>query len=121
MIQVNTNGDCISVKIKGKIESGYGESSQWMKQYIPWLVPGTLNVRLEKEKPLINYTTVIDTHFKFPCKIASCKINNTPAYIILPPLVTDNLFFVEIGANFNIRQKFNLTNTDTVTIEFDSI
>jgi len=107
-----------NIKIKGKVEKGYGESSQWMKQYIPWLVPGTLNVRLETEKPVINYTKVIDTHYRFPCKIADCKINNIPAYIIFPPLVTDNLFFVEIGATFNIRQQFNLNNNDVVIIEF---
>jgi len=106
------------VKIKGIVNSGRGESSQWMPKYIPWLVPGTVNLRLQGKKPPITYTKIIDTHYGKPCKTAPCKVNGEDAFIVWPPLGKENKGKVEIGATFKIREKFNLENGDIIEIEF---
>jgi CTP-dependent riboflavin kinase len=106
------------VIIKGTVHSGCGESSDWMKIYVPWLVPGTLNVRLHEKRPIITYLSLIDTHYGSPCKLAKCKINNVDAFIILAPLGKEHKGKVEIGAKFNIREKFNLNNGNEVEITF---
>lgn len=106
------------MKIKGFIKSGSGESSQWMLTYIPWLFPGTLNVKLYSKRPVINYTSIVDTHYGKPCKTAPCKINGVDAFIVFPPLAKNHKGKIEIGAVFNIREKFNLKDGDQVIIEF---
>lgn len=106
------------MKIKGIVNSGSGESSQWMPKYIPWLFPGTVNLRLQGKKPSITYTKIIDTHYGKPCKTAPCKVNGVDAFIVWPPLGKENRGKVEIGATFKIREKFNLENGDLIEIEF---
>jgi hypothetical protein len=107
-----------SMTIKGTVQSGQGESSQWMPDYIPWLIPGTLNIRLYEKRPPIEYFESINTHYGKPCKIAKCKINNVEAFIILAPLGKEHKGKVEIGAKFNIRERFNLFDGDEVIINF---
>ncbi len=112
-----------NIKIKGTIKKGYNASSKWMPKYIDWLFPGTLNVELQEDKPEIKYFKSIDTEFNYPVKIAKCKINNELAYIILTPLGPKSNIgglprFVEISATFNIREKFNLKDGDSVIIQF---
>ena len=109
------------MKIKGIVTSGGGESSKWMPEYIPWLYPGTLNVQLESDKPEVDYFISIQTHYKNGtrcAKIANCKINDIDAYIIMPPLGRKNKRFLELGATFKIREKFNLQDNDEIIIEF---
>lgn len=106
------------MKIKGTIKSGSGESSQWMPQYIPWLFPGTVNVKLQGKRPAINYTRLIDTHYGKPCKTAPCKVNGIDAFIVFPPLAKEHKGKIEIGATFKIRDKFNLKDGDQIEIEF---
>ena len=118
MTQVKLKEGCISVKINGAVYAGFGQSSQWMPMYVPWLYPGTLNIGLVSKKPIIHYFTTIDTHFGRPCKIARCKINGVDAFIIFPPMAKDNRGRIEIGSEFNLRDKFSLTNGDIVEIEF---
>lgn len=112
------------MKIQGTVISGLGQSSQWMPKYIPWLYPGTLNIKLRQDKPKIQYYEIINTHYGKPVQIARCKINDDPAFIILPPLaplqeIGGIAHLVEIGANFNLRNHFNLRNGSTVWIEFE--
>jgi len=106
------------VKIKGTVKQGSGESSQWMTTYIPWLFPGTVNLKLEGKKPPTVWTEIIETHYGKPCKIAPCKINELDAFIIFPPLGKEHKGKVEIGATFKIRDKFNLADGDQVIVEF---
>jgi CTP-dependent riboflavin kinase len=86
--------------------------------YLPWLYPGTLNIVLTSKKPTIEYFDKIDTHYGRPCKIANCKINGELAFIVLPPMANDRKRYVEIGAEYNLRNRFTLVNGDTVEIEF---
>jgi len=106
------------VKIKGIIKTGSGESSYWMPTYIPWLFPGTVNIKLYGKKPPIVWEQLIDTHYGKPCKISTCKINGVDAFIIFPPLGKEHKGKIEIGAIFKIRDKFNLKDNDVVEIEF---
>lgn len=106
------------MKIKGIVKKGSGDSSQWMPTYIPWLFPGTLNLRLQGKKPPLIWTQIIETAYGNPCKIAPCKINGYDAFIILPPMVRETRSKIEVGATFKIRKKFNLQDGDEVTIEF---
>jgi CTP-dependent riboflavin kinase len=96
-----------------------------MPTYIPWLIPGTLNVALKADKPKIHYNQTIETNYGYPARIADCKINGLDAHIILPPLGPKSNTgglprFVEIGATFHIREQFNLKNGDSVIIEFET-
>ena len=122
MIRVKQNGGCISVKIKGTVMSGGGESSKWMPRYIPWLHPGTLNVQLEEKKPKdIEYFDIIETHYKNgtrPAKVGRCKINDVDAYIVFPPLAKERKRRIELGATFSIREKFDLKDGDQIIVEF---
>jgi CTP-dependent riboflavin kinase len=118
MIKVNQKENYTTVKIKGTVKSGSGDSSQWMPVYLPWLFPGTLNVRLEGKKPPLHWIQTIDTHYGNPCKIAQCKINGESAFIILPPMVRETRSKIEIGATFKLREKFNLQDGDQITVEF---
>jgi CTP-dependent riboflavin kinase len=106
------------VKIEGIVKKGCGGSSRWMLTYIPWLFPGTLNLKLKNKKPAISWVQIIDTHYKKPCKIAPCKINGVDAFIIFPPLAKEHEFKIEIGAFFKIREKFNLQDGSQVIVEF---
>lgn len=106
------------MKIKGIVKSGSGESSQWMPTYIPWLFPGTVNLKLERKKPSTVWTKIIDTHYGKPCKTAPCKINGIDAFIVFPPLGKENKGKLEVGATFKIRDRFNLKDGDSVEIEF---
>lgn len=105
------------MKIKGFAHKGSGESSVWMPRYIPYLYPGTLNLKLEGKKPLITYTEEIDTDYGKPCKVAPCKINGEDGFVVWPPLAKERKSRIEIGATFNIREKFNLKDGDSVIIE----
>jgi len=116
--RVNRNGSYTTVKIKGIVKKGSGESSQWMPTYIPQLFPGTLNLKLQEKKPVVAWVEVIDTHYGKPCKVAPCKINKHNAFIIWPPLAKDHKFKIEVGATFKIREKFNLQDGDSVIVEF---
>ena len=83
------------------------------------MYPGTLNVGLRKDKPKIKYFEIIGTDYGKPVQIARCKINNEPAFIVLPPLtpfqeIGGPAHFVEIGATFNLRDRFNLKNGSIV-------
>lgn len=126
MILVNLIGVYITVKIKGICFKGSGESSQWMPKYIPWLFPGTLNVKLEMPKPTINWEEFIDNHYAevrpdrcHQIKIAKCKVNGEDAFIVLPPCAKEKKKLnVELGATFKIRDKFNLQDGDQVEVEF---
>lgn len=117
-MNVNQNVSYIIVKIKGIIKSGSGESSQWMPKYLPWLFPGTVNIKLQGKHPAINYTNIIETDYGKPCKTAPCKVNGADAFIVFPPLAKEHKGKIEIGATFKIRDKFNLKDEDQLEIEF---
>lgn len=120
-MQANQSENYIIAKIKGTVMSGSGESSKWMPTYIPWLYPGTLNVQLETKKPPITYFHSILTHYKEGTKsahVGNCRINGVDAFIVFPPLAKNRNRRIELGANFNIREKFNLKDGDKIIIEF---
>lgn len=106
------------MRIKGIIKSGSGESSQWMPTYIPWLFPGTVNLKLQGKKPPTVWTTIINTHYGKPCKISPCKINGFDAFIVFPPLGKEHKGKLEVGATFKIRDRFNLKDGDSIEVEF---
>ena len=106
--------------LTGKVVSGIGGSSKWMPEYIPWLFPGTLNIRLDQEyNDDFNWIYIIDTKYGSPVKIAECEINNLAAFIIKPPLAppTKSSGLIEIGCQEKLRDKLNLKNGDTVQIK----
>ena len=106
--------------LTGKVNSGFGESSGWMPEYIPWLFPGTLNIRLDREySDEFNWIYIIETSYESPVKIAACQINNLDAFIIKPPLAppTKSSGLIEIGCQEKLRDKLNLKNGDTVQIK----
>jgi CTP-dependent riboflavin kinase len=83
----------------------------------PFLFPGTLNIKLSKNKPFVVYTHEILIK-RGVCKVAECKINNLDAFIILPPTATLDSSYVEIGYKENLRNLLNLKDGDQVIIEF---
>jgi CTP-dependent riboflavin kinase len=120
-MQANQNESYITVKIKGTVMSGGGESSKWMPTYIPWLYPGTLNLQLEEKKPSITYFQSIPTHYKEGTRsayVGNCRINGVDAFIIFPPLAKNRKRRIELGATFNIRERFNLKDGDQIIVEF---
>lgn len=120
-MQVKQNGDYTSVKIKGTVMSGGGESSKWMPVYIPWLYPGTLNVQLDEKKPSIKYFQSVPTHYKEGTRsahIANCRINGVDAFIVFPPLAKNRKRRIELGATFSIRERFDLKDGDQIIVEF---
>ena len=107
------------MKILGYVCEGAKKSSKWMSKEntFPYLFPGTLNIKLEKQKPKINYFFEISLK-RGICKIANCKINNIDAYIILPPTATLDHNYVEIGHKDSLRKLLNLKTNDQVIIDF---
>ncbi len=109
-----------SKKYLGTVSSGSGSSSQWMPKYIPWLRPGTLNVKIDLEIPEIAWEKEIETHYEEPCRIARCKINGIPAFLINPPEVgTDPpRYLAEIGSKFKLRDVLRLRDGSRIKIRF---
>jgi CTP-dependent riboflavin kinase len=110
-----------SKKYLGKVEDGGKSSTKWMPQYIPWLFPGTLNIRLKELVPEILWLEERNTHYNDSCRIAKCKINKINAFLINPPEVspTAPTYLAEIGHQDKLRDILNLKNGDFVSIIFD--
>ena len=109
-----------SKKYWGLVSSGSGDSSTWMPTYIPWLRPGTLNVKMEVQIPEIAWEKEIETHYEEPCRISRCKINGINAFLINPPKVGINppRYLAEIGSDVKLRDVLKLNNGSRVSIEF---
>ena len=107
----------MSLIYEGIVCSGAGKSSKWMWKYFPDLYPGTVNVKLERDKPTtINYKE-IETEYGI-CGVARCRFNGMNAYIILPPRATLGNGYVEIGHQGSLRDRFNLFDGSKVEIQF---
>lgn len=119
MILNNIKESYIIVIIYSKVSKGYGESATWMKKYIPFLYPGTLNT-IPFVKPDILFDIKIDCDYHRPCYMKRCLINNYPGYIIVPPRVNyKKSVFIELGADINLRKKFQLKDDSQVQIIVD--
>lgn len=109
----------MSKKIEGYICSGGKFSSKWMPELVPWLYPGTLNIKLKKNKPKIIYTEIITAKNECPVELSPCKINGYDGFIVFRNTFTwikgDE---IEVVAKFSIREKFNLKDGDSLEIEF---
>jgi CTP-dependent riboflavin kinase len=117
MTPFSTKENYTTVIIYSKVSKGLGESSVWMKKYIPFLYPGTLNTIAVSTKPEIFFDIEIDCDYCRPCKMTKCFINDYPGYIIVPPrVVYKQSPFIELGADLNLRQKFYLSDGDLVKI-----
>jgi CTP-dependent riboflavin kinase len=105
----------------GIVENGGKSSTKWMPQYIEWLYPGTLNIRLSEPMPEIKWFEEIETHFGQPCRIAKCKINNIDAFLINPPEVSIAYpqYLAEIGHELKLRDLLNIEDGQEVEIIFD--
>jgi CTP-dependent riboflavin kinase len=105
----------------GIVEDGGKSSTKWMPVYIPWLFPGTMNVRMDEQIPEIAWYEEIKTHYEQPCRIARCKINGMNAYLINPPEISTDppQYLAEVGHEEKLRDKLNLKNGDRVSIWFD--
>ena len=117
------------LNLKGIIVSGKQGSTKWMPEYLPNLFPGTLNVHLYQPITKINwseqfYHQTFQRYFlKHPC-----KINNTRAFLIVPPLCTSktnlsrmkNPNLAEIAHAQKLREMLNLSTGDEVEIEIES-
>lgn len=105
----------------GTVEEGGKSSTKWMPTYIPWLFPGTLNVRLADPLPEMVWIEERDTHYGEPYRIARCKINGIDAFIINPPEVSilPPKYLAEIAHESKLRDMLSIENGDTVSIVFD--
>ena len=108
----------MSIEYIGKICSGAGKSTKWMKKVLPELYPGTVNIKLDKEKPKINYLSSIETKYGI-CFISSCYINNLKVYLMLPPRATLNNYYIEVGHEEKIRDLLSLSDDDIVNVTFN--
>jgi CTP-dependent riboflavin kinase len=110
-----------SKKYWGTVEPGGQSSSKWMPQYIDWLTPGTLNIRIGLPMPNINWHKEIDTHYNSPCRISDCIINGERAFLINPPEIGIDppRYLAEIGHTENLREKLGLRNGSRVYVRFD--
>ena len=106
-------------KIEGYVCSGGGNSSKWMPKLVPWLYPGTLNIKLKENKPKIIYTQVITPKNEYPIKLSPCKINGYDGFVVFREIFDWNKANeIEVAAKFRIREKFNLKDGDSLEIEF---
>lgn len=122
------------MKYRGNITSGLGEASYWVKKIEDIffdkvnkkLFYGTLNIRLTEDLILYNEDFVIlkeefngteDLFFK------KCKLLGEVAYIIrtrsnnTKDIGHHPLNIIEIIAETNFREKYNLKNEDEIIIE----
>jgi CTP-dependent riboflavin kinase len=109
-----------SKKYFGTVVSGTQNSSKWMPKYLPWLRPGTVNVKMDAQIPEISWEQEIETHYEQPCRIARCKINNVDAFLINPPEVGIDppRYLAEIGSKFGLRNMLKLRDGSRVVIRF---
>jgi CTP-dependent riboflavin kinase len=109
-----------SKKYWGTVESGGKSSSKWMPRYIPWLHPGTVNIRMDSQIPEIVWEQEIETHYEQPCRIAKCRINNVDAFLISPPEVGIDppKYLAEVGSRLVLRNIFKLHDGSRVSIKF---
>lgn len=109
----------MSRKIEGHVCSGGRFSSKWMPEHVPWLYPGTLNIKLKENKPKIIYTQVITPKNECSIKLSPCKINGYDGFIIFRETFDWNKANeIEVVSKFSIRDKFNLKDGDSLEIEF---
>ena len=109
-----------SKKYFGTVESGGKSSTKWMPKYIPWLMPGTVNVKMDTEIPEIFWEQELETQYEQPCRIARCKINGMKAYLINPPEVGIDppRYLAEIGSKIKLRDVLKLYDGSRVAIRF---
>jgi len=109
-----------SKKYRGTVTSGTRNSSKWMPRYLPWLKPGTVNIKMDAEIPEIAWEKSIETHYGQPCRVARCKINNVDAFLINPPEVGIDppRYLAEIGSKLVLRNIFKLHDGSRVSIKF---
>jgi CTP-dependent riboflavin kinase len=109
-----------SKKYAGTVASGSNNSIEWMPEWLPWLRPGTLNVKMDAQIPKIAWEKEIETNFKRPCRVARCKINNVDAFLINPPLVGIDppRYLAEVGSELGLRDLLSLQDGDRVFIQF---
>lgn len=115
--------------LSGVVVDGVGGSTKWMLDYLSELFPGTLNIKLDS--PIVNI--VWEEHYyhkefnRFFYK-RNCKINDTLAYLILPPLCTSkshltkmkNPSLIEVGHEKKLRDLLLLKTGDRVIIKYEN-
>lgn len=115
--------------LSGVVVDGVGGSTKWMSDYLSELFPGTLNIKLDS--PIVNI--VWEEHYyhkefnRFFYK-RNCKINDTLAYLILPPLCTSkshltkmkNPSLIEVGHEKKLRDLLLLKTGDRVIIKYEN-
>lgn len=115
--------------LSGVVVDGVGGSTKWMPDYLSELFPGTLNIKLDS--PIVNI--VWEEHYyhkevnRFFYK-RNCKINDTLAYLILPPLCTSkshltkmkNPSLIEVGHEKKLRDLLLLKTGDRVIIKYEN-
>lgn len=119
------------MKQKGKVKSGYGKASYWVKKinnifekkYQMKLYLGTLNVKLENEYILDNKQKILANEYggDFDVLIKECEVEGHKGYIVRAEknneIGGDHPFdIVEIVSDINIRHANNLKDNDTITI-----
>ena len=124
------------MEINGKVTTGYGKAQYFLKQefykenfnkkcgFIPF--PGTLNIIIpENQHNTINKIkkeckNIIKPNEDFGgVKYIKATINEkTPGAIIFPEKTTHQINYLEFISKYNLRNKLNLKDEDTVTIKF---
>ena len=117
--------------IQGKVTSGLGVAKKWIKKMEKsfykktgeLLFAGTLNIRLDSEYNF-NPDMIIDKDEyggNFDVHIKKCELLNETAYIVRSAknINRDGDYkpnIVEIMAETNFREKYNLKDDDIITI-----
>lgn len=118
--------------IKGRIKSGYGNASFWVKKinnifkqrYKEELFPGTLNVELEEPYILSNTDMIEPGEYngQYVVYVKEAMINGYKVHIVRTernnlPNGDHSLNVIEIVSRENLRETLHLENDDIVNIE----
>lgn len=119
-------------KLKGKVKSGFGEASFWVKKIIPFfkdkygiiLFPGTLNIELNVDYivPEIEKIKPKEYGGDYYVFIQKCKVLDDICYIVRPEINNNTkgkqtMNVIEIVSNVELRKKYNLKDNDDIEIE----
>lgn len=116
------------LELNGIVTPGKGESTLWMPRYLPHLFPGTLNIKLNRPRPKINWAHTYRTDInQKPLYVHPCRINGIKGYMIAPPMATSknpkkdvkNPYLIELGHEQRLRDILNLKDGDSVRIEIE--
>lgn len=112
------------MRFVGKVRSGVGQSSGHMSimqhkinsRLQCDVLPGSLNLLLDKPVYLKNQIRISTTHYPYPYYFYPCVVNGIDMFIMRPPMNKSPYKF-ELVATFKLRDKFQLVNGDLLEVD----